>query len=71
MDAKQAAIYGIFSGMDVLSSEAEFINSAKVDFFAKKILAELGHPLPSDKEVDDFNIFINQVNDLCQDILLK
>jgi hypothetical protein len=71
MDETQAIIYGVFSGMDIIAGKQEFINSDRVKAFSNMILKELEHTIPSDEEVLRFNLFINKVNNLCTDIMLK
>lgn len=72
MDAKQAAVYGIFAGMAIIDEEEkDEINMDKIHLYATKILTELGHPLPSEQSLLDFTKFLNQLNSLCSDILLK
>jgi hypothetical protein len=71
MDETQAIIYGVFSGMDIIASNSDYINSERVKKFSDMILKELGHHVPSDEEVLRFNLFINKVNNLCTDIMLK
>lgn len=71
MDETQAIVYGVFSGMDIIASKSDYINARRVKIFSDMILKELDHPIPSDEEVIKFNLFINKVNSLCTDILLK
>ena len=71
MDEIQAVIYGIFSGMEIIANNSDYIDADKVDIYARRILSELGHPLPGTQDVLDFNSFINEVNELCTNILLK
>lgn len=71
MDETQAIVYGVFSGMDILTTKGDFINAERVRRFSNMILKELNHKIPSEKEVFEFNQFVGKVNNLCSDIMLK
>lgn len=71
MDETQASIYGMFSGMDVLSHDNDYLRDDRIRYFSYKILDELGHPRPTEEEELKFFMFLNRINSLCMDILLK
>jgi hypothetical protein len=71
MDAKQAAVFGIFTGMAINDNKSDFIDINKVNIYALKILKELDYPLPSEDSIYDFHKFVNELNSLCSDIMWK
>lgn len=71
MDNRKVMIYGMFAGMDIITTKGDNMNDARVEYLTNLVLKELGMETIKGKDFIKLHNFLSRVNTLCGDIMLK